>query len=701
MKEFIKKGNYLKQKILIAIIITILISATLVMITPIKIWDRFPIFFSIILFALLHLILPLKEMYEFIYKKRYLLALIIFAYIVIMGYSGSSIGCYNTAFQPSHNNKYYSPILGIARPIRSDEWNVNTPIAVSQAVDPNNKFGYFNDNLRGTLTEMFSVAASPVADILVLAKPFFIGFLIFGAEHGQAFLWYGKVIALMLISFELCMLISNKKKLTSLLGMILIVFSAATQWWNITDFVIWGGLALILFDKFLTTNKYKVKWLCALGIFISAISYVFILYPAWQLTYGYAFIPVFIWIIWKNRKIYKMNLKDALIILLVILAIAGIGLRYYMLSKDVLKAVSSTDYPGERFEIGNGGKTPLFSYVYSMFFPYEKNISNPCEASGMLSIFPIPIIISIIFLIRSKERKKHFAFLIPALLISSLFSVWCLMATNELLAKITFLYMVPGARLAIPLGFLQILLIIYIMGNIKEEDKIINNKSIVKVVSVILSLIILSIAINSDIENVMGNLKSYICGIILLAEIYLLFTINKEKSRNLLIALLIPVALITGIAVNPIHKGISVLTDKPVAKKIQEIVKNDPENNMWLAESLPNYFLASGAKVINSVNTYPNFELYEKILGDKARQEEYRKIYNRYAHIYLQVIEGESTIQLVQADAITLKINAEAIKQIGVKYIVGMTPLEKFSNNQIEFEKIYDEEGMLIYKVNY
>lgn len=700
-EKYLTKGKYTKTKVLLAIIISLIISALLVMLAPTIIWDRFPIFTVIIMFILLHLIFPLKQMYEFIYKKRYLLALILFVYIVIMGYSGSSIGCYKNSFQPEDNNTYYEPILGKARAIRSDEWNVNTPIAVSQANDEDTPFAYYNDNLRGTLTEMFSVASSPVADILILAKPFFIGFLLFGAEHGLAFLWYGKVIALMLVSFELCMLISNKKKLVSLLGMILIVFSAATQWWNITDFVIWGGLALVLFDKFMCTNKYSIKILCAFGIFISAISYIFILYPAWQLTYGYAFIPIFIWIIWKNAKTYKMNLKDVLIILLVILAIAGIGLRYYSLSKDVLKAVSSTDYPGERFELGGGGKTALLSYVYSMFFPYEKDIANPCEASGMLSIFPIPIIVSALLLIRSKDRKKHFAFLIPALIISALFSVWCFMPTNELLAKITFLYMVPGARLAIPLGFLQILLIIYLMGNINEEDKIIANNNITKLLAVVLSILILSIAINTDVEHIMGNLKSYICGLILLAEVYLLLTINKEKSKNALIALLIPVALITGATVNPIQKGISVLTDKPVAKKVQEIVKQDSENNMWLAEALPNYFLASGAKVINSVNTYPNFEMYKTILGQRYEDEEYRKIYNRYAHIYLQVIEGESTIELVQADALIIKVNAETIKELGVKYIVGTSKLEQFSNENVNFEKIYDEQGMLIYKVNY
>lgn len=701
MKKLIKKGNYTKQKIIIALIVSIIISFVFVMIKPNKIWDRLPIFSIIILFAFLHVIFPIQQIYEFIYKKRYLLALIVFLYIIVMGYSGSSIGCYNDAIQPEDSNLYYTPILGIARPIRSDEWNVNTPIAVSQVIDENNPFGYYNDNLRGTLTEMFSIAASPVKDILILAKPFFIGFLLFGAEHGLAFLWYGKVIALMLISFELCMLISNKKKLVSLLGMILIVFSAATQWWNITDFVIWGGLALVLFDKFMLTNKYSIKVLCAFGIFISAISYIFILYPAWQLTYGYAFIPVFIWIIWKNRKEYKMNGKDIFIILLVVLAIAGIGLRYYMLSKDVLKVVSSTDYPGERFELGGGGKTALFSYVYSMFFPYERNMANPCEASGMLSIFPIPMIISLLFLIRNKDRKKHFAFLIPALIISAIFSIWCLVPTNELLAKITFLYMVPGTRLVVPLGFLQIVLIIYLMGNVKEEDKIITHTNVAKVLSIVLSIILLSIAIRSDVEGVMGNLKSYICGLILLAEVYLLLTINKEKSKNALIALLIPIAIITGATVNPIQKGISVLTDKPVAKKVQEIVKEDPDNNMWLAEGLPDYYLASGAKIINSVNTYPNFELYEKILGDKAKDENYRKIYNRYAHIYLQIIDGESTIELVQVDAILIKVNAETIKKMGVKYIVGTSTLEQFTKEEISFERIYEQQGILIYKVNY
>lgn len=702
IKKIIEKGNYTKIKVVIAIILSILLGTFITIHSRNNIWDRIPVYSCIIMFAFLHLIIPIKNIYEFIYKRRYIIALVLLIYLVVMEYSGSSIGCYANNIQPDDNsNKYYSPIFGKAQPIRSDEWNVNTPIAVSQVVDSENQFKYFNNNLRGTMTEMFSVASAPVLDILLLAKPFFIGYILLGASKGLAFMWYGRIIAMMLVSFELCMLLTNKKKVVSLLGMILITFSAATQWWNITEYIIWGGLALLLFDKFMTSTKYKIKILCAIGIFISAISYIFILYPAWQLTYGYVFVPIFIWIIWKNRKIYKMNWKDILIILIVIIAIAGIGLRYYMMSKDVINAVSNTDYPGKRFELGGAGISALFSYVYSFLFPYTSKVSNPCELSGMISIFPIPMLVAIIYMIRNKESKKHFSFLIPALIIGIFLSIWCLMPTNEFIAKVTFMYMVPGTRAVVPLGLLQILIMIYIMGNITEKDKIINNTSIAKIFAAVLSVIILSIAIRTDTENVLGNLKAYICGLALFIEIYSLLTINNKNSKNTLIAVLIPIAIATGAVVNPVQKGISVLLEKPVAKEVQKIVKEDKENNMWLAEYLPDYFLASGAKVINSVNTYPNFDLYKTILKDKADEEEYRKIYNRYAHIYIQITEEESTIELVQADALRIKINPETIKELGVKYIVGSSQLESFSTENVQFERIYDELGMLIYKINY
>ena len=695
--NFIKKGNYTKQKILIGIIISILISITLVVMMPIKIWDRLPIFAVIIMFATLHGILPLEKIYNYIYIKRYLLAFIILVYILVMGYSGSSIGVYGYAIQGEDTNIYYSPILGKARTIRSDEWNVGTPVAISQTTGEN-KFEYFSDKLRGTDTDVLSILGAPVFDITLLGKPFNIGYIILGAERGLSFFWYGKIIALMLASFEFFMLITNKKKLISLFGMILVVFSAATQWWNMIDVMLWGMLALVLIDKFMLTKKLKIKILCALGIMVSAISYVFIFYPAWQVPFAYIYLAIFIWVVWKNRKEYKINWKDILIVLSVIIAVAGV-LGYYLIkSKDTLLAVTSTAYPGERFEMGGGAAYVMFSYVYSFLFPYKQMV-NPCELSGMLSLFPIPMIVTIIYFIRNR-KKEDISFIVPMLIVSIVFSIFTLMKTNEIFAKFTLLYMVPASRLAVPLGLTQIILMIYTMAHCKKEDKLLG-KNITILVTVILSIFILSTAIRTDIENVMGELTSYICGLIVLISTYLMFTINKEENKKKLILLLIPIALLTGATVNPIQKGISAITEKPVAKKIQEIVKNDSENNLWVVEGYSNYVLANGAKVINSINAYPNFEIFETVLGEDAQKEDIKAIYNRYVHININVNNSENSIQLLGQDSVLLKLTLEKLKELNVKYILTGRNLEELETEQIKLKEVYSEMEMIIYKLEY
>lgn len=702
IKTFIKKGNYTKIKIIVAIILSLLVSTIYTVTRTQIIIDRIPIFSVILIFISLHCIIELNKIYEFIYKFRYYLALGCLTYGVIMSYSLSSIGIYNGIIQGEANEKYFNPILGISRGIRSDEWVVNTPIFISQAVDSENRFAYQNDNLRGTKTDMFSVVAPPVLDVLTLARPFNMGFLILGAERGLSFLWLGKWISLALISFEFCMLITNKKKFISMIGMLAIVFSAATTWWNWTDVHIWAMLALLLIDRFMQTKKLKIKLLCALGIFISAISYVFIMYPAWQLPFGYIYLALFIWVCYKNKDIYKINIKDIFIIFLVILMVAGIGIRYVLMSKDALELTMNTDYPGQRFEIGGQGAKVLFSYVYSYVFPFV-GVDNPCEFAGMLSFYPIPMILAIIYLIKNKVKKDELVFIIPLLFLGIIFSIFSLFETNELFAKLTLLYMVPGHRLAVPLGFIQIILMIYVLGKFTNDTKWIKSQNLIKIFSIVLSIFIFSIAAQTGPLVVFGALKSYIYGLVLLIFIYLLFTSNKETNRRYLLILLAGMAIVTGATVNPIQKGISVLTEKPVAKKVQEIVKQDSENNLWITDNaefhMSNYLLCSGAKVVNSTNTYPNFELFEKLLGEDAKKENIRKIYNRYANVVVEITKNKNDVELVYGDRIKIYITPEKLSEIGVGYIFTTRNLDDFNSENIMFNEEYNEKGIMIYKL--
>lgn len=710
IKKFIKKGNYTKTKIVLLILISIIGAFILTSIARRGfIWDRIPILTVILFFAGSHFIFNIKELYNNIYKYRFYIAGIVLIYAVLMGYSGSSIGIYNDIIQPNNREIYYSPIFGDSRTIRTDEWAVNAPSFVSQCVDPNgNNYSYYHDSLRGTKTEMFSQLNQPILDILSIGKPFTLGALILGASRGYSFLWAASIIALLLVSFEFCMVISKNNKLASLLGMLLISFSASTQWWQCYNIFTWGMLAIVLFDKFMLTKKFSTKILCSIGIFISGISYIFYFYPTWQVPYGYIYLAVLIWVIIKNWKEYKINKKDILLIIAIILAIGAILGIYFVKSADALKLITGTDYPGKRFETGGKEIKTIFSYVYSIIFPYKiDTIGNPCELSSMISFYPIPMLIALIYLVRNIKTKKHFSFLIPMLIISIVYSIFMVFGVNEMFAKITLLYMTPAGRLAVPLGFSQILLIVYMLGNFTKDDIILKNEIIKKAGTVLASIAIMYIALKTDM-NILQNhpMYIYICGLILVYGIYQIVNINEEKNKKRLIMLLIPVAILTGATVHPIQKGISVLTDKPVAKKTQEIVSQDKENNLWICDSTNfmtnNYLLASGAKIINSTNLYTNFDLYKTVLGEeKSQKPEVRYVYNRYSHINMEITEDKNDIELVQQDSIKISLTSEKIRELGVKYILTTRDLDQFDTEDVKYQKIYDEDGMIIYHVEY
>lgn len=701
LKDFLKKENYTKIKLIIAAVIALGI-ATLYTVTRVTfVIDRIFIVGAILMFIMLHFIIKLEKLYEFIYKYRFHIAGVILLIAVTFEYSGSSIGTYNDILQGETRETYFEPVFGKYRSIRSDEWVVNTPIFVSQAVDSDSRFAFYNDNLRGTTTDMFSVVSPAVWDILTIGRPFNIGFLLLGASRGNSVVWAGKWIVLIIVAFEFFMLITDKKKVVSACGMLLIAFSASTQWWNMTDVFMWGMLALILADKYLSTENLKTKILCALGIFLSAVSYVFIMYPAWQIPFIFIYIALFISLCIKNRKIYKITKKDILIILCVVIALVGIGIRYLYMSGDALNATMSTDYPGQRFETGGDGLKIVFSYVYSFLFPYS-GVDNPCEFAGMISFFPIPMIISIIYLIRNKDRKQHMGFMIPMIVVATIFSIFTLVETNEIFAKLTFLYMTPGRRLAIPLGFTQILLLVYLLSIIKNDSKIMKD-DIAKVVAIVLSVVFLSIALKTAPPNLLGSLKSYCCGLILVIFLYLILTINNEKNKKILIIGLAGMSILTGALVNPIQKGISVLTEKPLAKKVREIVDNDSENNLWITDNtifyMPNYILASGAKVLNSTNIYPNFDLYETVLSEEDFEKQ-REIYNRYAHVTMEITEDTNKVELTYQDAIKIYLTPEKVKELGINYIVTIRDIEEFDTEEVDFVQIYNEQGVSIYKVN-
>lgn len=666
--------------------------------------DRTFIIFSILMFVAIHFIIPLKKLYDFIYKKRYIIAVIILLILVLLGYSGSSINVYDV-YIPSDGTEN-TEILGKSREIRSDEWAVNTPLSFSQNMDNDKILPYTSSIVRGTDTDMYTVIHAPVLDILTIGKPFTIGYLL-GNRIGLSFWWYGRLISLMLVSFEFCMIITNKKKLISLCGMLMISFAPAVQWWFsnfLPDLLIFGQLAIIMCVKFLETKELKIKILTAIGFGVSGVAYIFSFYPAWMIPFGYVFLAIFIWVIWQHRKTYKINKRDLIIIFIMVFAMGMLGLRYYLLSGETLNAIMNTSYPGKRFEVGGNGTINIFSYVYNIFSPY-KEIANPSEISTMISFYPIPIIIALIYMFRN---KKGYSFIIPLAFVTLLFTIWTFFQTNEVFAKMTLLYLVKAKRITIPLGLIQSYLIIYLLAHVQRKDRILKENTS-KILAVIATILIMYIALKlapeqylgTSIEEYLGPFLGCVAGIILLIAVYLIFNL-KEENKKKLIAFLIVIAIAGGITVNPIIKGSDIIYETSLAKKVQEIVKED-NDALWIVDNcsfpIPNYIVANGAKTINSTNYYPNEKLFETILGEQGKETE-KEIYNRYAHILVNIIKEETNLELIISDTYKINLNYKQLKDLNVKYILSSRDLSQFSDDELSLEKLYQKENLYIYSIS-
>ena len=157
----------------------------------------------------------------------------------------------------------------------------------------------------------------------------------------------------------------------------------------------------------------------------------------------------------------------------------------------------------------------------------------------------------------------------------------------------------------------------------------------------------------------------------------------------------------SGLTVNPVISTTNIFYTKPVAIKMNEIKDQEPDavwvvnDNGWYINDYP---LASGIKVLNSTAVYPNKELFKTLLGEE-KAEEKRKIYNRYAHINLQVVNDATDVELIYADNIALFLNYKDLSKVNVKYILSTEDFEEKDFEEKFYEELYNEDGLYIYKV--
>lgn len=625
-----------------------------------------------------------------VFKYRFVIAVVLFIICVIIGVNGSSIEYFNNYFATQMDT---NTLLGTSRGVRSDEWAVLTPLTMSQYFG--NKFSYFSNIVRATSTDVFIEYGTPVKSLMMIFRPFQIGYLFLPFANGLAFFWCGRAIALFMTSFEFGRLITKDNRKLSLVYGVMVVLAPAVQWWfainGFVEMLIFAQLSIILLKKYMLTNNYVIRTVCALVISICAGGYVLTMYPSWMVPLAYLIVLLAIWVIIDNYKKCKMTLKDIPVIAIAFaIFVAGMG-YVFVNSFDTIKTIMSTAYPGKRFEVGGGSFKLLSSYVTNIWYSvyYCSPIANVCECAGFMCFYPMGIVLYIAFVIKSKKRDV-LANILTGL--SIFLSIWCFIGFPSILAKISLLSMSQSSRTIVILEFVSLILLLralYLWNQYK-----INIKSIIYI-SMITVYVVVGMAYYAYSEYTPISHTWLLTFISFGILIFTILSLEKKYYRFAIIYIILFMFVTSGLA-NPIRLGSNDLTEIDELQAVSDIVETDPDAIWAVEDSFPitNSIIMVGARTINSTNVYPDLDKW-KILD---KNEEYKEVYNRYAHISINILEEETsvdTFELVQADVFKLNITIGQLKQLGVKYL-----FTRKEHNIDDLVLINQINGYYIYEVN-
>ena len=616
----------------------------------------------------------LKKVILFIIKWRYLIALVVFIFCVAFKLHGSSINEYNKLFSNYGEYESESLVLGESRPIRSDEWLVHTPYYMSQSYNDYEKDSNMM-SLEGQ--DMIIGYNAPVKDVTLIAKPFTWGYVLLGNEYGLSWYWCSKLILLILVSFELCMIVTQKNKKVALLGAIMIAFAPTVQWWfvpHMVDVFFWGMAVFVLAYRFFTSKKW-LRMLYMILLPCSVTTFVLALFPSLQIPVGLTMLVLFIVCMIRDKKEITFKKKD--IWQLVLMATIVIGILGYTIltSKDAIKALYNTAYPGKRVSLGGGGGfKAIFTDLTSFVLPYKDiTYSNNCEISTFIHF--VPIFLMLYPAIWKKMKRDKNMIVGNALLVCIIVMIaFMLVGFPELLAKLTgFSYI---NRMGIAYGLIATIFTVWGIDMVFRKQ--IFSKKQIFLVLLIFGFCYVCF-IGPQELSYLGK-KQYL---LIIIGLMLMGYLMLSRHQKLFLAGMAIVVLLSGATVNPIARGVSSIFDHPLEQKIKEIAETDKEA-YWLSSGntlLAELGIANGARMLNAVNFYPDFGKWKLIDEDGKNNE----VYNRYAHINANLVDEKTEfIPGESPDYFTLKLNCEDALKWSVKYVVSageLTSCKKYYHN--------------------
>lgn len=563
-----------------------------------------------------------------------LLVLVCFLIATFLELHGSSIAVWDD-YVPGEKGQ--AILAGKPRPIRSDEWAVQTPFFLAQLNGPERLQDESSAYGKGQIPLLLQL---PVSDWISLIRPQHWGAFLLSDAQAFAWWWNFKWCSLLIGVFFLLVLLTRGDELVAISVSFLLLYSSFVQWWFSTYLVEMVGAFAFGLSFYLSVwraDRAWQLWFCLLGLLISAVNFALLLYPPFQIPLFHLGVVIAAADFLGRRgglcSGYLSLGRWAAVLGVLVAALAMVGLVYWM-AIDTIERVMGTVYPGQRVAIGGGGD--LVRYLIGVIGPYLHDdrfphyLGNVCEASSFILLWPIVAVAALVF-VRPTGDPYIFGGLLLYLLASS---AYLFVPFPDWLAQISLLSRVPATRIFAGVGVASWLVVAVWISQERGSG-----------LGDLLRGIFCALIAGGTVGYVAAQFET-MPGVELHSwEIWLagfvgalLTLLLVLRWRLVFSALALAVVVGSNLLVNPVAQGIGAFTNKRLYIFTQRELRRDPSSR-WIVVNggiRAQFLKAAGATVLNGVNYLPRAD-FSGVLDPFGEQQE---VYNRFAHVAIYHAPG-------------------------------------------------------------
>lgn len=563
-----------------------------------------------------------------------------FLLLVLAGWTGSSIALEFDESPIAQQNGI--PWIGKPQSIRSDEWHVITPFAISQSAQTPT-FPVLNTSLGIDGQNMLIVGMTgvPVAHLSALAKPATWGFFAFDLKRALAWYWwmpffgcFGAVWLLLQRMFAINWRLAAGLALTLTCSPYSVVFSGWPAY-----AVFFPATALLAVNAALRTSSLMRATVAGVVLGLATAGFALLLYPAWQISLAYLFVPLLLaWLI-GNRKALSFGTVQWVANALAVAVTVSIVMAWWLDAQDAIAAIRATVYPGQRTD-EVGGDADRWFLIKGLISPVtmyrESGIFSGASDAGSVVLF----LAASFACAALRWRSRRHVDALSAVIFSYILLVLCFMFIGfpADIARFTLWGSATSYRMDLGLGMAQVLVFAWLASPDRKSASSVITSATPTTTIVVAALAMLHAAFLYQIlPPAILNLLPASHMLLLLAVTGLIGYLMAQGAYAMLIVVYGALTLASALPFNPLSIAPSNVKGDP---QLMQAVKDLPQRSLdrqgiaVISDSGWSVKLTTiGLPVANGIFYYPPDSLWRSLdpRGDQ------RVLWNRYQHLHFSL----------------------------------------------------------------